>query len=207
MNGPGNVSAVDAEVIERLDALREVVDNARAMPMSSSVVVNRTDLGHLVDQLDTAVREAVSEANVVLAKRDDVIAQGETRVAEMLREARLERDRLVGDTEVFHSALREADRLRIEADEEGQALRADADSYVAERFATFEGALDSTLEAVRRGRERLRNPQGQGQGRRRINGRSNGQVNGQANGQAHPMAALGDDSDVDLIPLPEHLER
>jgi hypothetical protein len=187
---------VDAEVTERLDALREAVDNARAMPMSASVVVNRTDLGYLVDQLETAVREAVSEANGVLAARAAVVAEGESRVREMLREARLERDRLVGDTEVFQSALREADRLRLEADEEGRALRADADSYVAERLATFEGALDSTLEAVRRGRERLGHANGHGS-----------RVNGSSNGQAHPMAALADDSDVDRIVLPEHLER
>jgi hypothetical protein len=126
----------------------------------------------------------------------------------MLREARLERDRLVGDTEVFQSALREADRLRLEADEAGRALRADADSYVAERLATFEGALDSTLEAVRRGRERLGHANGHGS---RVNGSSNGAVNGyvngSSNGQAHPMAALADDSDVDRIVLPEHLER
>jgi hypothetical protein len=204
VSGSPTSSSVDAEVTERLDALRKAVDNARAMPMSASVVVNRTDLGYLVDKVDSAVREAVSEANDVLARRAEILAEGESQVREMLRQARLERDRLVGDTEVFHSALREADRLRIEAGEEGQALRDDADAYVAERLATFEGTLDSTLEAVRRGRERLGHTHGNG---RRVNGRVNGQQNGQQNGHAHPMAALGDDSDVDRIVLPEHLER
>ncbi len=196
--------ALDRTVTERLGALRDTLDAARTMPMSSSVVVNKADLGHLLDQLEESVTEAVSEAHQVLNGRDEVVAAGESEVEQMLREARLERDRLVADTEVFHTALREAERVRSEADEEGRALREDAESYVAERLASFEDALDSTLEAVRRGREKLT---AKGTGRRLANGHVNGAADAHANGHAHPMAALGDDTDVDAIRLPEHLER
>ena len=202
-------SPLDRTVAERLEALRETLDGARTMPMSSSVVVNKTDLAHLLDELEESVARALGEAHQVLRQRDELVAAGEAEVESMLRDARLERDRLVADTEVFHSALREADRVRIDAADEGRALREDAESYVAERLATFEETLDTTLEAVRRGRDKL-TARGTGR-RRRTNGQmssqANGQVNGQANGHAHPMAALGDDTDVDGIRLPEHLER
>lgn len=192
---------LDRTVAERLAALRETLDGARTMPMSSSVVINKVDLVDLLDGLEDSVAQALAEAREVLRRRDELLAAGESEVEGMLRDARLERDRLVADTEVFHSALREADRVRTEAAEDSRALREDAESYVAERLAAFEGTLDSTLEAVRRGRDRLT---AKGIGRRR---RANGQVKGQQNGQAHPMAALGDDTDVDGIRLPEHLER
>lgn len=214
-------SPLDRTVAERLDALRETLDRARTMPMSSSVVVNKTDLAHLLDELEESVAQALGEAHQVLRQRDELVEAGEAEVESMLRDARLERDRLVADTEVFHSALREADRVRIDAADEGRALREDAESYVAERLATFEETLDTTLEAVRRGRDKLT---ASGTGRRRrtngqpsnqpsnqangqSNGQSNGQANGRSNGLAHPMAALGDDTDVDGIRLPEHLER
>ena len=210
-------SPLDGTVAERLEALRETLDAARSMPMSSSVVVNRTDLVHLLDELEESVAQALGEAHQVLERRDAVVAAGEAEVESMLRDARLERDRLVADTEVFHSALREADRVRIDAADEARALREDAESYVAERLTTFEDTLDTTLEAVRRGRDRLT---AKGTGRRRrtngqtsshsngqASGQASGQVNRQPNGQAHPMAALGDDTDVDGIRLPEYLER
>jgi len=208
---------LDRTVAERLAALRETLDGARTMPMSSSVVINKLDLVDLLDGLEDSVAQALAEAREVLRRRDELLAAGESEVEVMLRDARLERDRLVADTEVFHSALREADRVRTEAAEDSRALREDAESYVAERLAAFEGTLDSTLEAVRRGRDKLT---AKGIGRRRraneqVNGHPNGQQNGQQNGQpngeqngrAHPMAALGDDTDVDGIRLPEHLER
>ena len=204
---------LDRTVAERLAALRETLDGARTMPMSSSVVINKLDLVALLDGLEDSVAQALAEAREVLRRRDELLSAGESEVEGMLRDARLERDRLVADTEVFHSALREADRIRTEAAEDSRALREDAESYVAERLAAFEGTLDSTLEAVRRGRDKLT---AKGIGRRRCangqvnghpNGQQKGQQNGQQNAQAHPMAALGDDTDVDGIRLPEHLER
>ena len=107
-------SPLDRTVAERLEALRETLDGARTMPMSSSVVVNKTDLAHLLDELEESVARALGEAHHVLQQRDELVAAGEAEVEGMLRDARLERDRLVADTEVFHSALREADRVRIE---------------------------------------------------------------------------------------------
>ena len=213
-------SPLDRTVAERLEALRETLDGARTMPMSSSVVVNKTDLAHLLDELEESWPGALGEAHQVLRQRDELVAAGEAEVESMLRDARLERDRLVADTEVFHSALREADRVRIEAADEGRALREDAESYVAERLATFEETLDTTLEAVRRGRDKL-TAKGTGRRRRtsgqpsnqptasraRRTARRTGSRTGESNGQAHPMAALGDDTDVDGIRLPEHLER
>ena len=204
---------LDRTVAERLAALRETLDGARTMPMSSSVVINKLDLVALLDGLEDSVAQALAEAREVLRRRDELLSAGESEVEGMLRDARLERDRLVADTEVFHSALREADRIRTEAAEDSRALREDAESYVAERLAAFEGTLDSTLEAVRRGRDKLtakgigRRRRANGQVNGHPNGQQKGQQNGQQNGQAHPMAALGDDTDVDGIRLPEHLER
>ena len=204
---------LDRTVAERLAALRETLDGARTMPMSSSVVINKLDLVALLDGLEDSVAQALAEAREVLRRRDELLSAGESEVEGMLRDARLERDRLVADTEVFHSALREADRVRTEAAEDSRALREDAESYVAERLAAFEGTLDSTLEAVRRGRDKLtakgigRRRRANGQVNGHPNGQQKGQQNGQQNGQAHPMAALGDDTDVDGIRLPEHLER
>jgi hypothetical protein len=196
---------LDRTVEERLAALRETLDGARTMPMSSSVVINKLDLVDLLDALEESVAQALAEAQEVLRRRDELLAAGESEVEGMLRDARLERDRLVADTEVFHGALREADRVRTEAADDSRALREDAESYVAERLAAFEGTLDSTLEAVRRGRDRL-TARGIGR-RRRANGQVNGHPTGEQNGQAHPMAALADDTDVAGIRLPEHLER
>ena len=69
----------------------------------------------------------------------------------MVRQAELERDKLVSDSEVFRVAQREADALLTAARSEAAALRADTDRYIEARFSSFEHALDRTLGEVRRG--------------------------------------------------------
>lgn len=194
------VSTVDLspELAGHLDALREVIGNARSMPMSSSVVVHKSELLDLVDELEAACLVSMGDAQQVVGRRDEVLAAGHHEAEELIRAATLERDRLVSDTEVFRVATREAEEAVTVAEEEAQALLAETDSYVAERLAAFEGTLDTTLEAIRRGREKLENkPQPPRRAR----------VAGTPGSSESPFAALANDSDVDDITLPQHLDR
>jgi hypothetical protein len=191
------------EISERVEALRHVIEQARAMPMSSSVVVNRAELLGIVAELETACRISLGAAQSVVDKRDEVLAAGHDEARELVRGATLERDRLVSDTEVFRVATRKAEEAMAAAEDEAEALVQETDGYVAERLAAFEGTLDATLEAVRRGRQRLetkpKQPQ-RGDEERRT-------APGGAGDPWSPFAALANDSDVDDIVLPEHLDR
>ena len=170
---------VQVPVTDRLVALRRTVEEARAMPMSASAVVNRTEVLGMLDDLEQAVGEAASECDRVLAQRDGIIGDAETRAAQIIEDARNERDRLLSDTEVYRVATREAETLLNDARAEAEGLRKETDDYVDSRLATFEITLERTIEAVRRGRERLA-------------GRSS-------------LDTWGGD-DVDSIRLPAHLE-
>jgi F0F1-type ATP synthase membrane subunit b/b' len=171
---------VNAEIETTLGEVRAAVEHARSMPMSSSVVVNRAELTDLLDRLQAAIEDGFSQAREVLGDREAVVASGQAEAQEILRNAHVEREKLVSDTDVYRLAQDRAEELRAEAEREAAALRAEADEYVEAKLANFELALERTLEAVKRGRARL----------------SGGHVHG-----------LGDDSDVADIVLPEHLRR
>ena len=76
-------------------------------------------------------------------------------------------------------AKREADKLVARLAREADELRKETDEYVDAKLANFEITLARTMEAVRRGRERLA-------GRTELHGLT--------------------DDEVDKIQLPEHLE-
>lgn len=149
------------------------------MPMSASAVVNRTEVLGMLEDLERAMGEASSECDRVLTQRDGIIAEAESRAARIVADAEFERDRLVSDTEVYRVATRQADALLDDARSEANGLRKETDDYVDSKLATFEITLERTIEAVRRGRERLA-------------GRS-------------ALDTWGAD-DVDQIRLPAHLE-
>jgi hypothetical protein len=135
----------------QIEALREAIRTARSMPMSASAVVNRQELLDDLDRLEASFSAALAESNDVLNHRDAVIVEGEGSAAEIVRQARLEQDRLVSDTEVFRLAQRKAEETLADARSEAESLRRDAEAYIEQRFASFEHSLERTLAEVRRG--------------------------------------------------------
>ena len=168
------------DVHEKLAELRQLVEQARSMPMSASAVVNRGELLELIDQLSSALETAFTESQRVVAEREEVVDEGRRAAEQIVADARNEREKIISDTDVYRVAKREADQIVERARAEADELRKETDDYVDAKLANFEITLERTTEAVKRGRERLA-------------GRS----------------AFDDltSDEVDKIKLPEHLEN
>jgi hypothetical protein len=173
------VSAVRGEIDARLHDLRTAVEDARSMPMSASVMINRAEFLDLIAALDAAIDRTLSQATEVVGDREAVLASATSQADEILHAAEQQRERLVSETDVFRLAEARAAEITEAAEKGASELQAETDPYVEEKLANFELTLERTLEMVRRGRARL----------------SGGHVHG-----------LADDSDVDSIVLPEHFE-
>lgn len=167
------------DVHAKLAEVRQAVERARSMPMSASAVVNRAELLQLLDDLKEGLSVAFSDAQKVISDRESVVDEGQKVADQIVQDAHNERERIVSDTEVFRVAKRRADEVLEQAHSESEGLRKETDDYVDGKLATFEIALERTMEAVKRGRDRLA-------------GRS-------------VMDSLTED-EVDKIKLPEHLE-
>ncbi|HWG93188.1 MAG TPA: hypothetical protein VNU66_03040 [Mycobacteriales bacterium] len=144
-----------APVTALLDRLQRTVEEARAVPVSASCVVNRADVLALVADLRAALPEALDRARSVLADQQGVVEQGRTEAQRLLAEADAQRRALVAGTEVAKAAEAEAAAIRAEARAEADAMRAEVEEYVDKKLANFEVVLSKTLAAVQRGRARL----------------------------------------------------
>ena len=144
------------DVHEKLDEITSLVENARAMPMSASCIVNRSELVTLLEELRALLPEEIDLAEQLLAGRERVVEAGREEADRIVAAAHEERMRLVGETEVYAQAQIEARRLVGEAEEDSESMRKQVDEYVDAKLATFEITLNKTLAAVHRGRDKLR---------------------------------------------------
>ena len=142
-------------VQDKLDELTGVLDQARAMPMSSSVLVHRGELLGLLDELRGLLPQVLTRAQQVLEDRDAFVEQGRQEAARLVAEAGRERERLVAQTEVHRSAVDQARGLLDDASEQAALMRVQVDDYVDGKLANFEIVLHKTLSAVERGRAKL----------------------------------------------------
>lgn len=143
------------DVHDKLDEIVRLVEDARAMPMSSSALVNRAEVLELLAELGALLPEQLDQADLLLADREAVVEQGRTEAARIIEQAQEEHDRLVEQTEVVQAARERATKVVQDAQAESDRLLAEADDYVDRKLGEFEIALDKLTSQVRRGREHL----------------------------------------------------
>ncbi len=127
------------DVTHLVEQLRTTVEQARSLPMSASAVVNRAELLEQIDALRSALEQVTAQPPSATARGGG--SGGDSRG--------------VSDSGVSSEAMRQSANMLAEMQRECEALRRDTDAYVDGRLANLEVTLTKTLEAVRRGRDRL----------------------------------------------------
>jgi hypothetical protein len=138
------------DVHAKLAELRDLVTEARAMPLSASCLVNRADVLARIAEIEAGLPRQLSEAESVLADADAVIAEAQEQAVAVLAEAAVERDRRLELTDAGAEASAWAAQVRAEADADATARMSETDDYVDSRLAHFEVILEKALELARR---------------------------------------------------------
>ena len=151
-------------VIAALDQIEDLVESARSIPLSASIMVNKAEILDLLDQAREALPEdlvaadaVVADADAVLVRADSAaeqaIAEANTRASSTLEAANTKADQIVS------AAREEAERTTSRADAEAEATlaqaRADAEAALADAQAQAD-RLVSTENIVRLAEARAR---------------------------------------------------
>jgi F0F1-type ATP synthase membrane subunit b/b' len=135
--------------------LQELLENARAMPLSASVMVNREEFGELLADAIDGLPEELREARWLLKERDDVLERARREADRIVESASVRAERMVERTEVVREARRTSEAIIEHAERQAAQMRHEAEDYVDRKLAAFEVVLDRTLQQVHKGRERL----------------------------------------------------
>jgi cell division septum initiation protein DivIVA len=138
-----------------LERLQDIVENARAMPLSASAIVPRDEVSDLLHEALEGLPEELREARWLLKERDEVVERARREAERIIEAARVRAERMVERTEVVREARRSAEQIIEEAERHAGQLRNEAEDYVDRKLASFEVVLDRTIQAVQKGRERL----------------------------------------------------
>jgi hypothetical protein len=148
--------APDVEALLRRVA--DLVGNARPMPLSASVMVNRDEVLDLLEEAVERLPDELRSARWLLKEREEFLVKVQREGEDILDAARQRAERMVQRTEVVRVAEQQARRTVEDADAEARRLRHEAEDYCDHRLAQFEIVLDRTLKTVAAGRARLSAP-------------------------------------------------
>lgn len=143
------------EVHELLMAAIEIVETARPMPLSTSLMINGEPLINLLNDAIARLPEELRAARWLLRERDEYLEGVRREGEEITQIARSRAEHMVERTEVVKSAEQRAQRVLADAESEARLMRRETEDFCDARLAALEGILDRTRTVVATGRTRL----------------------------------------------------
>lgn len=135
---------MSSTVNEALAAIRQVVEQAKGVPMTSNVMVSRAELLGLLERAEAADAGVGTPTHTSSAEAEALLADARAEAERIIAEAREEAAALVRESEVVQAA-----------DAEAEALRLESHTWVDGHLAEFETGLHRTIEQVETLRDRL----------------------------------------------------
>lgn len=139
----------------KLEKLRRLIGDAKAVPMSASCMVNRNEALQLIDDALAVYRTEFEESERILAERRNEVLRGKDEGDRIRIEAEEWANQLASQTEVVNRAQKQADKVITDAHDEAWALRKETDQFIDTRMAEFEAALHKVQSQLRTMRARL----------------------------------------------------
>jgi len=143
------------DVLVLIDKLDDLVHNARPVPLTDQVRVDREEIYDLLDQMRATIPEEIKQARWIVKERQEMLAEAKREAERIVKEAREQQQRLVANEEITRQAERAAEEIVEEAREREREIRLGAEDYADEILSTLEVNLQKFLAAVQRGRDRL----------------------------------------------------
>ena len=143
------------DVLVLIDKLDDLVHNAKAVPLTDQVRIDREEIYDILDQMRATIPEEIKQARWIVKERQEMLAEAKREAERVIREAREEQARLISEQEVVRQAENQAEEIIEEARGREREIRLGAEDYADDILNTLEVNLSKFIAAVQRGRERL----------------------------------------------------
>jgi vacuolar-type H+-ATPase subunit H len=143
------------DVLALIDKLDDLVHNARPVPLTDQVRIDREAIYELLDEMRSTIPEEVKQARWIVKERQEMLAEAKREAERILTEAREKAAQQASEQEVVKRSEREAAQIVEEARLREREVRLGAEDYADEVLGTLEVNLGKFMAAVQRGREKL----------------------------------------------------
>jgi len=143
------------DVLVLIDKLDELVHNAKAVPLTDQVRIDREEIWEILDQMRATIPDEIKQARWIVKERQEMLAEAKREADRIVDEATEKAERQASQQEVVKLAEKQSADLLDEARQREREVRLGAEDYADEVLGTLEVNLEKFTAAVRRGRERL----------------------------------------------------
>ena len=143
------------DVLVLIDTLDDLVHNAKPIPLTDQVRVDKEGIYDILDQIRATIPEEIKQARWIVKERQEMLTEAKREAERIVKEAREREARLISEEEVTKHAERSAEDIIEDVRGREREILLGAEDYAEEILSTLEVNLSKFIAAVQRGRERL----------------------------------------------------
>ena len=126
------------DVLVLIDKLDDLVHNAKGVPMTDQVRVDKEEIYDILDQMRATIPEEIKQARWIVKERQEMLAEAKREAERIVKEARERQTQLVSQQEVTRQAERAAEEIIEDARAREREIRLGAEDYADEILNTLE---------------------------------------------------------------------
>ncbi len=143
------------DVLVLIDKLDDLVHNAKQVPLTDQVRVDKEEIYDILDQMRATIPEEIKQARWIVKERQEMLGEAKREAERILTEAKERQIQLTSEEEVVKQAERGSEDIIEDARTREREIRLGAEDYADDILHTLEVNLSKFTAAVQRGRERL----------------------------------------------------
>ncbi|MEX1044363.1 MAG: hypothetical protein WD532_12105 [Acidimicrobiia bacterium] len=143
------------ELQEMIDAMIVQLEEAKSMPLSANVLVDKDGFLSMLHRMRVAMPDELRAARWMVREREAFVARTNERAEEIIDRAKSESRRLVSESYILAEAVEEANILVRRAEGEARRLRLEAEDEIEASLEKIESLLASVLTRVHSTRAEL----------------------------------------------------
>ena len=148
-------------VVELVDMLFDMIDEAKNAPLSSEkCVIERDKALDLLDDIKAQFPVELAEARKILNARNEYVAAATREADEIRKRAEIEANQMVSEEQVMNQARRKANELLAQAEDKAKAVRRSANEYCEDVLRRTEEALSEAHNEMKQVRANFRSAVG-----------------------------------------------
>ena len=143
------------DVLVLIDKLDDMIHNAKPIPLTDNVRVDKEEIYDLLGQMRATIPEEIKQARWIVKERQEMLAEAKRECDRVLQEAREQAVREASQTEIVKLAEKQAQEIVDDSRRQARETKLEMEDWADGILSTLEVNLDKFLSAVKRGRERL----------------------------------------------------
>src|SRR6201992_1592228 len=117
------------DVLVLIDKLDDLVHNAKSMPLTDTVRVDKEEIYDILDQMRATIPEEIKQARWIVKERQEMLAEAKREAERIVKEARERQERMVSEEEITKQAERGAEDIIEDARAREREIRLGAEGF------------------------------------------------------------------------------